>query len=517
MTTSNHLKMLKIKLTQETSHSCSFCEFWSTTEVGLASHMKKHKGAVKYKCEDCEDSFHNPHLLFKHSLKQHNGLKCNKCENRYVDQNCYRRHVKIEHEGLRYECKLCGKKFRDAQGLKNHRNSHLGIKPFMCDKCDSAFTNSKCLRRHMNKMHKVCEVICVQCGKEMESEAGLRKHMKHHQSENKAVSNSKDVLSKHVEKQHEIENKVLCNECGKELNSKSGLLKHMKLKHVDLPAVDASILREHLKDRVLSFAKRHTVEDTARKFNLKQTLVVKWLKKAFPEKWRLEKHQKEKMHVSKMGRHQEEIMLVSKEEWEERQQMKSVKLAVTQSLEEMSSEKYTHDEKPKIDQSCETIEENEDEAQEYLMDKNDGKEEVEDEMLSPCPSPCPSPKKMPDETELQLKEVFDESMFEHFQMGSSGSIFDDIDSHGEDDGEAKIEPCESKTEEMSINTNATQIFYCDLCEYQSDKLRKVRKHMSKKHEGASFLCTHCALRFKTRYDLKTHCVKDHNMLHLLNM
>ena len=44
-------------------------------------------------------------------------------------------------------------------------------------------------------------------------------------------------------------------------------------------------------------------------------------------------------------------------------------------------------------------------------------------------------KKMPDETEHQLKEGFDESMFEHFQLGPPGSIIDDIDSHGEDDGE----------------------------------------------------------------------------------
>ena len=342
-------------LTQEASHFCSLCEFSTKTEVGLANHMKKHKGAVKFKCEDCEESFHNLHLLFKHSLKQHDGLKCNKCENRYLDRNCYRRHVKIEHEGLRYECKLCGKEFRNAEGLKNHRNIHLGIKPFLCDKCDSAFTNSACLRKHMQKMHKDKE------------------HLMHHERGKKALCNecgkdfnSKDALSKHIKEQHEIENKALCNECGKEFNSKNALTKHIKKQHLDLPVVDASILKEHLKDRVLSFANNHTVEDTATKFNLKPTLVEKWLKiasrefccefcsKAFSEKWRMERHQKE-LHFSM-------------EEWKERQHVKQVKLAVMPSLQEMYTKKYTNTENHNADQSCETTETKEEEVQEDFMD-----------------------------------------------------------------------------------------------------------------------------------------------------
>ena len=88
-----------VKLTQESSHFCSLCEFSTKTEVGLANHMKKHKGAVKYRCEDCEEYFPNHHLLFRHSLKQHDGLKCNLCEKRFVDRNCPHRHIKIEHEG----------------------------------------------------------------------------------------------------------------------------------------------------------------------------------------------------------------------------------------------------------------------------------------------------------------------------------------------------------------------------------------------------------------------------------
>ena len=217
-----------------------------------------------------------------------------------------------------------------------------------------------------------------------------------------------------------------------------------------------------------------------------------------------------------MERHQKELHF-SKEEWKERKQMKQVKLAVMPSLEEMYTKKYTYAEKHDADQSCETTETKEEEVQEDFMDEGDVKEEVEDEMSSPCPSPCPSPKQMPDETELELKEEIDESMFEDYKLKSSGFVLDDVGSHGEDDGGPEIEPWESKAKQISIAKKATQIFYCDLCEYQSPKIDYVRNHMKKKHEGAVFFCMHCVLRFKTRYDLKKHSVNDHNMLHLINM
>ena len=199
--------------------------------------------------------------------------------------------------------------------------------------------------------------------------------------------------------------------------------------------------------------------------------------------------------------------------------MKQVKLAVMPSLEQMYTKKYTSAEALETDQSCETTETKEEEVQEDFMDEGDVKEEVEDEMSSPCPtpSPCPSLKQMPDETKFELKEELDESMFEDYQLDSSNRAIDDVGSHGEDDSEAKIEPWESKAKQISITKKALQIFFCDLCEYQSPKIENVRNHMKKKHEGAVFICMHCVLRFKTRYDRKKHSVNDHNMLHLINM
>ena len=76
---------------------------------------------------------------------------------------------------------------------------------------------------------------------------------------------------------------------------------------------------------------------------------------------------------------------------------------------------------------------------------------------------------------------------------------------------------ERAAEEVKVESRPVQTFYCDLCEYKSRKIETVRKHMKKKHEGAVFVCGHCVLRFKIRYDLKRHFVIDHDLQHLLNI
>ena len=289
------------------SHSCSFCEFSAKTAVGLANHQRnKHKDSFQHKCDDCGESFQVLQWLFKHSLEQHNGLKCNLCEKRFVDRNCYHRHIKIEHEGCRYECKLCGKEFRNAQTLRDHRNIHLGIKPFMCHKCDAAFTNSHCLGRHIRKRHR-----------------------------NKLQESSE--INDGNQEYETVKIKTLCNECGKEFNSKGALTKHIKTHQTDRSDVDTSILREHLKDRVLTFANSHTLEETAEKFNLNQRVIEDWLKiatrqfccefcsKAFAARWRLTEHQK-RLHFTK------EEWAMSVEGRHQRQNVENVKLDVMPSL-----------------------------------------------------------------------------------------------------------------------------------------------------------------------------------------
>ena len=147
------------------------------------------------------------------------------------------------------------------------------------------------------------------------------------------------------EEDEAVKNKTLCNECGKEFNSKGASTKHMKTHQTDLADVDASILRENFKDRVLKFSNSNTLEETAEKFNLNRRVLEDWLKiasrqfccefcsKGFAVRWRLTEHQK-RLHFTK------EKWAMSVEGRRQRQNVKKVKLDVMPSLEEMLTKKY---------------------------------------------------------------------------------------------------------------------------------------------------------------------------------
>ena len=114
-----------------------------------------------------------------------------------------------------------------------------------------------------------------------------------------------------------------------------------------------------------------------------------------------------------------------------------------------------------------------------------------------------------------MKEEMEESFFE-----INPDSFD-YPSAAKEERENKLDPDskvqEHAAEDVGVESRPLQTFYCDLCEYKSRKIETVRKHMKKKHEGAVFVCGHCVLRFKTRYDLKRHFVIDHDLQHLLNI
>ena len=180
--------------------------------------------------------------------------------------------------------------------------------------------------------------------------------------------------------------KTLCNECGKKFNSKGALTKHMKTHQTDLHDVDASILRENFKDRVLKFSNSNTLEETAEKFNLNRRVLEDWLKiasrqfccefcsKGFAVRWRLTEHQK-RLHFTK------EEWAMSVEGRHQRQNVEKVKLDVMPSLEEMLTKKYINTLEQNVNQY---LDENKyKEVKAAVVDAHDVKEEVDDELPSP--------------------------------------------------------------------------------------------------------------------------------------
>ena len=52
-----------------------------------------------------------------------------------------------------YECRDCGKAYKDSASFKRHRLVHSGERPHPCNICPETFIDSKSLKRHREMSH----------------------------------------------------------------------------------------------------------------------------------------------------------------------------------------------------------------------------------------------------------------------------------------------------------------------------------------------------------------------------
>lgn len=77
---------------------------------------------------------------------------------------------------------MCDLSFKAKQGLIDHENRHLGLKPYQCNQCNKRFiTKSLCLSHYQTHSKTVKrEHQCTTCGKLFASKSCMKMHMKIH-------------------------------------------------------------------------------------------------------------------------------------------------------------------------------------------------------------------------------------------------------------------------------------------------------------------------------------------------
>ena len=56
-------------------------------------------------------------------------IYCNQCDSKFSKQSNLTTHIKLLHEGIRYECIQCDYVFTNRSNLRNHiRSRHEGVK-----------------------------------------------------------------------------------------------------------------------------------------------------------------------------------------------------------------------------------------------------------------------------------------------------------------------------------------------------------------------------------------------------
>lgn len=105
-------------------------------------------------CEHCGRTYRHAGSLLNHKNSHKTGsFSCSVCQKEFTNLMALKNHKRIHTEPKRYQCQECGKAFRVSTQLICHRRIHTKEKPFACLLCDKSFSSKSNLRHHQ-KMHQ---------------------------------------------------------------------------------------------------------------------------------------------------------------------------------------------------------------------------------------------------------------------------------------------------------------------------------------------------------------------------
>ncbi|KAM9426629.1 zinc finger protein 646 [Pholidichthys leucotaenia] len=105
-------------------------------------------------CEHCGRTYRHAGSLLNHKNSHKTGsFFCSVCQKKFTNLMALKNHRRIHTEPKRYQCLECGKAFRVSTQLICHRRIHTKEKPFTCLLCNKSFSSKSNLRHHQ-KMHQ---------------------------------------------------------------------------------------------------------------------------------------------------------------------------------------------------------------------------------------------------------------------------------------------------------------------------------------------------------------------------
>ncbi|EZA56965.1 hypothetical protein X777_03149 [Ooceraea biroi] len=198
---SEYMRNKKMIELTERNVKCSHqgCPYKFATEEIMQQHILCHtesETATTFKCNVCRDMKFTKwrqcslHLWKKHEIDV--GLfTCKICQ-AYKSATMVKllTHMRVHSETREYECPECGKCFKQASQLRNHRVMHLDRKALevtrwytskKCEMCGKTYANSKCLKNHVQAVHsKLRPYVCNVCGHASARKAMLQMHLRQH-------------------------------------------------------------------------------------------------------------------------------------------------------------------------------------------------------------------------------------------------------------------------------------------------------------------------------------------------
>lgn len=133
------------------TYQCYLCGF-SGNQNQLKIHMRvQHTGEKLFNCKMCKKIFLRYHSIDLHMLTHLKNCKfeCDVCGEKFRRKEGLKMHMQAKHsQQTAFQCKVCMKKFYKKFTFVTHLRTHTGIKPFQCDFCSKAFVKKSDMVRH---------------------------------------------------------------------------------------------------------------------------------------------------------------------------------------------------------------------------------------------------------------------------------------------------------------------------------------------------------------------------------
>ena len=232
----------------ESKLSCLKCEFQTSTEAKLESHMKKHREDI-INCVKCNFKTHTQMHLNEHIEEKHIEFNCEECPFQATAQVELNKHINLKHrsKGQKLEdvikCKHCDEQFSAIWNLmyhrkQAHRNTVAFCKNKLADICK--FTSEKCWWNHErnNSVQNITIIECFICNQTFGTKSEMMVHRKKvHASlvkmcnnflEDKCTFKEQFCWFKHDEEKMDIEDKMEENVEEEEANKSSQVFRNAK-------------------------------------------------------------------------------------------------------------------------------------------------------------------------------------------------------------------------------------------------------------------------------------------------
>ncbi|XP_052255407.1 gastrula zinc finger protein XlCGF46.1-like [Dreissena polymorpha] len=152
---SSVVEHIRVKHTGEKPFLCGLCNYASSNQGNLNSHLATHFDMRNYACQICGSAFKtqsqlNGHMRYHYAEKK---FVCEICAKKFVNNTLLKQHLLTHTSECSFYCQYCQKGFKTRPLVRRHEATHTGAGRFQCDICGASFWRKDYWRAHMQAKH----------------------------------------------------------------------------------------------------------------------------------------------------------------------------------------------------------------------------------------------------------------------------------------------------------------------------------------------------------------------------